>query len=251
MPVNHSVNFYSPNTAHFSVWLTPTRVETPELLDSGMGTDRDVAANLNEMWRLNRFLGGFRALTQHLYPRIASAQSTVTIVDLGTGSAQMLRAITRWAWLRHYSIRCIGVDWAGRNLNVARHVASDFPEITLVRADAMNLPYPNESVDYIISSLFLHHFAPEQIITLLRTSFNVARRGIIMTDLVRGWLPLIGFTLIQPIFARNFLTRHDGAVSIRRACTPSELRELAQAAGLRNAQVHWHFPWRMTLVADK
>src|SRR5205085_1554384 len=123
--------------------------------------------------------------------------------------------------------------------------------ISLLRADASRLPLPNDSVDYVISSLFLHHFTPEEVVALLRGSYQRARQGIIMTDLVRGWLPVAAFKLIQPIFARSYLTRHDGTLSIRRAYTPSELREMANAAGIPHARVTIHWPWRMTLVADK
>ena len=43
------------------------RIDEIELLDAGYGTLPDVAANLAEMARLNRWLGGYRALTYHLY----------------------------------------------------------------------------------------------------------------------------------------------------------------------------------------
>jgi hypothetical protein len=61
----------------------------------------------------------------------------------------------------------------------------------------------------------------------------------------------MAFHAAAPIFARNELTRLDGALSIRRAYTPDELRSLAERAGLRGAKVYAHFPWRMTLVVDK
>ncbi len=227
------------------------RIEAQEHLDSGIGTPAEVETNLAEMWRINRYLGGFRALTQHLYPRLLACQDEVTLVDLGTGSADILVALADWARLHEIKLRCIGVDWAGRNLVVARRRIAGYPEIRLVRADANVLPYAADSVDFIVSSLFLHHVSPPQIVGLLAASFERARRGIVMTDLVRGWLPLLGFKFAQPIFARNYLTRHDGALSIRRGYTPHELLELAQAAGLPDPRMYTHFPWRMTLVVDK
>jgi hypothetical protein len=72
-----------------------------------------------------------------------------------------------------------------------------------------------------------------------------------MSDIVRGRLPQIAFKIGQPVFARSYLTQHDGMVSIQRAYTPDELLQLAQAAEISNARVYQHFPWRMTLVGEK
>ena len=119
-----------------------------------------------------------------------------------------------------------------------------------VAADAFGLPFVSASFDYVFSSLFLHHFSPEAVVELLRSAGRLARRAVIMTDLVRGRLPALAFELVQPVFARHPLTRHDGALSIRRAYTPGELRALARAAGLPQARVYAHWPWRMTLVYE-
>jgi hypothetical protein len=137
-----------------------------------------------------------------------------------------------------------------RNLAVAQKRLGTSSVVKLVRADALNLPMARRGVDYVISSLFLHHFQPPELVELLRSAFECARRGVIMTDLRRGWLPLAAFHLIQPVFARNALTRYDGALSIRRAYTPSELIALAREAGLPQAHIACHWPWRMTLVVD-
>jgi SAM-dependent methyltransferase len=253
MSVKHTIN--SPSSFMSRIGrasgLTPVRVESSELLDEGAGTSADVAANLAEMWKLNLYLGGVHALTKYLYPRVPDSESLTTIVDLGTGSAQMLVAIARWARAHHVRIHCIGVDWAARNLAVARRNVAGFPEITLLHADALRLPLPPNGADFVISSLFLHHLSPEQVGYLLSAALSTARRAVIMTDLVRGWLPILGFKLVQPVFAHNYLTRHDGELSIRRAYTCAELHELARAAGLSDGQIHTYFPWRMTLVADK
>jgi SAM-dependent methyltransferase len=229
-------------------WPQLPRDDQPEWLDQGRGTARDVAANLAEMARINRWLGGTHAITRHLYPRILAATGPVTVLDLGTGSAEFPARLAAWARARGRVVRVIAVDWAARNLAIARAQAR--AGVSLLQADALQPPLPAGGVDFVISSLFLHHFAPAAAADLLRGAARLARRAVIMTDLVRGRLPALAFRLVQPVFARHPLTRHDGALSIRRAYTPRELRALAATAGLSNAQVTFHMPWRMTLVYD-
>jgi hypothetical protein len=234
-----------------SSWLVPPRYDQPELLDQGAGTPDDVRASLGDLWRINRYLGGIPALTRHLFPRLRAHTGVVTLADIGTGSAEIPAFIARWARRQHLSVRILALEFAARHLEIARGYVQSLPNVHLVQADARNLPFPRERVDYVTSSVFLHHFPPEEVIELLRESIAIARRGIIMSDGVRGWLPLIAFKIGQPIFARSYITRYDGAASIRRAYTPSELRQLAAEAGLTNARVYRHPLWRMTLVADK
>jgi hypothetical protein len=227
------------------------RLDQHEWLDQGRGSDQDVAANLEEMWRVNRQLGGLGALTRHLYPRLMAAAGPLTLLDLGTGSAHLPLAIASWACSTGHPVHVCGVDWAGRHLAIARQKVSGQPRVSLLQADASRLPVPSGGVDFVVSSLLLHHFAPGPAVELLRTAAAIARRSLIVSDLVRGRLPWLAFKMVQPVFARQALTRHDGALSIRRAYTPAELRELAVAAGLRGARVYEHWPWRMTLVADR
>lgn len=232
-------------------WLVPARVDQPELLDLGVGSPDDVRQSLADLWRINRYLGGIRALTAHLYPRLLAAEGHVSCVDIGAGAGQISAVIGAWARRNQRDVQVIALDLAARNLEVARAFTAQTPNVALLQADAMQLPFAASSADYMVSSLFLHHFTPDQIIALLRAAYASARRGIIMSDLVRGWLPLASFRLITPVFARSYITRYDGAVSVRRAYTPAEFRDLARAAGLTTARVHSHMPWRMTLVADK
>ena len=226
------------------------RLDETEWLDEGRGSGADVADNLDEMWRLNRWLGGMSALTRHLFPRLLAGPGPVSVLDLGTGAAQFPAAIARWARRRQATVSVFGLDWAARNLAVARQRCQGSQPVSLLLADAQRPPLAAGAVDFVISSLFLHHFAPEAAIEVLRTSFATARRSLIMTDLVRGVLPGLAFRLVQPALARHPFTRHDGQLSIRRAYTLAELRALAAAAGLPNARVYAHWPWRMTLVVD-
>jgi ubiquinone/menaquinone biosynthesis C-methylase UbiE len=257
----------------------PARIDEPELLDQGAGTLDDVRVNLDEMWRLGAMLGGLRALTAHLLPMLRDEKQrkdfnhrahrehrgtqrnsditttdkseTVTVVDLGTGGARLPVYLAEWARRNGIGIQVIALDLSARNLSIAQENIGESSEIQLVQGDVTALPFAAGSVDVFTSSLFLHHFAPDALTKLLRETYRGARRGIVMSDITRGVLPLAGFRLVQPIFARHKLTQRDGITSIRRAYTSDELLQIAREAGLIHARVYRHFPWRMTLVADK
>jgi SAM-dependent methyltransferase len=227
------------------------RIERPELLDLGLGSDQDVAENLAEMQHINDFLGGTPALTRHLYPRLHRQTGPVTVLDLGTGGAGLPALLVGRARKMGLPMRVLALDWSRRNLAVACRATRLIPEIQLLQADALALPLGSGQVDYVISSLFMHHLSADQLVRVLRQAYQLARRAVIMSDLVRGWLPYLGYQLIQPVFAHNHLTRQDGSLSIRRAYTPKELGALALQAGLPEPRLYTHFPWRMTLVAEK
>lgn len=227
------------------------RRSQPELLDQGAGTLEDVRANLNDMWRLNRLFGGVDAIMRHLSPQMREAGQAIRIVDLGTGSAHFALYLSKWA-ARHGISMCVyPLDLSTRNLTIARENVQHYPAVRLIQANGLALPFARGCIDYFISSLFLHHFEPDDLITLLRHTFEYARRGIVMSDITRGELSIPAFRLIQPLVARHPFTLHDGIVSIRRAYTPDELLQLAHEAGIKTARVYRHPLWRMTLVAEK
>ena len=62
---------------------------------------------------------------------------------------------------------------------------------------------------------------------------RVARRGIVVNDLLRGRGAWLGAWLLSHLATRNRYTRNDAPLSVRRAYTASELMSLVAAAGLR------------------
>lgn len=237
--------------------LIPERVDRAELLDLGVGTAADVSENLAQMQRINDWFGGTRALLMHLLPRLALHTGPVTLLDLGCGIAGIPSALVKWGRRRNQDVHVYGLDHSLRNLQAAGTAPAG---IQFIQADARHLPFSPGCVDYVISSLFIHHLPPADLVHVLHQSYRMARCGLIMSDLVRGWLPWAAYHLIQPLFGRNYLTRNDGLLSILRAYTPSELANLANTAlggqdmekeGFSPPLVYQHWPWRMTLVVDK
>jgi SAM-dependent methyltransferase len=119
-------------------------------------------------------------------------------------------------------------------------------------ADAFRLPFPEESFDFVLSSLFLHHFNDSEVVELLRGMYNIARRAILICDLERHILPYLFLPATRPLFRWQRITLHDGPISVRAAFRKPELAELARKAGVQEIVTRTRRPaFRVTLVGRK
>jgi len=141
----------------------------------------------------------------------------------------------------------IALDCSARHLQVAREWVGSEMQISLVQGDAFRLPLRDSGVDIVLASLFLHHFRPAQMVEILRAWERVSW---VANDLVRHPLPMAFFRMTGPLFARSYLTRLDGAASIRRAYTVPEMRAIVQPE-FPQAQVRSHFPYRLSVMRNK
>jgi ubiquinone/menaquinone biosynthesis C-methylase UbiE len=233
-------------------WWLPTRIDGEEWLDRGNGTPEDIEQSLADLRRINRWLGGMRGLAAHLYPRIRRCQSTyVRVLDLGAGGCTIPEIVAQWANQAGIPLHVFALDLRRAHLQWARRHLRTRPEIVFIQGDVLAPPLAEGSVDFVISSLFLHHFTAETLIQVLPKWVRMARHGLIMTDLVRHPAASWFMKAASPVFARSAITRHDAAVSIRRAYRPQELQRIAETAGFAEARVYTYFPYRMVLVIDR
>ncbi|MGH7429552.1 MAG: methyltransferase domain-containing protein, partial [Candidatus Methylomirabilaceae bacterium] len=189
-----------------------------ELLDRPDNSDTDVFDNLRDIERLNRYFGGIRTVVSHLARSIdARPVTSLELVDIGTGGADIPRAICRWARSRNVPLTVEALDRSGQVLAVARERSRDYPEIRLRRAEAPPLPYSDRSFDFAISSQLLHHLAEAEGVRMLREMRRVARRGVIVTDLVRSRRAYISTAIATRLLCMSRLTRNDAPVSVLRA----------------------------------
>lgn len=231
--------------------LTPKRIYEEELLDAGEGTDDDVARSLSDLRRINRFLGGRKVVLRAISTCLDwGSASAVSLLDVGTGSADIPIAVAERCRLRGLETFVTAVDISERNLRISKARLGVSSEVHLVQADSLKLPFAARSFDFVTASLFLHHFRDEDVVNLLADFGRIARRAVIVNDLVRNLVPYYFARVAFPILAESFLTRNDGPVSVLRGFTPNEMDELARRAGLKNRQVNRIFPYRLSLVAN-
>ncbi|MEK6303410.1 MAG: methyltransferase domain-containing protein [Acidobacteriota bacterium] len=231
--------------------LTPKRIYVEEMLDAGIGTDDDVARNLSDLRRINRFLGGTRVVLDALSSSFAAGPpDALSLLDVGTGSADIPGAVAGWCAARGVKPMIVGLDLSERNLRVSINHLGVNREVQLIQADSLKLPFVARSFDFVTASLFLHHFEDADVARLLADFGRVAKRAVIVNDLVRNLVPYYFSRLTGPILARSFLTRNDGPVSVLRGFTADELRRLAEHAGLNRCKVRAVFPYRLSLIAE-
>jgi len=133
-----------------------------------------------------------------------------------------------------------------------RGTEGDFPRcgISVVRGDGYAPPFRPASFDFVLASQLLHHFPEDKIITLLRTWSKLARKAIIISDLVRHPVAYHGIRLVTKTFTRNVMTLTDAPLSVKRAFALAEWQELFRCADIGRFQIFPVFPFRvMALIS--
>jgi ubiquinone/menaquinone biosynthesis C-methylase UbiE len=210
------------------------RVTSAEWLDDDRGTPAEIQSSLDDLWRINRRLGGVSSnlrLLERFFARHGSRPAL--LLDVGAGDGRLAAHLCRETAQRGRPAQFVVLDRRATHLAVGRPVDAG---LLPVAGDALELPFAPESFDAVMCNLFLHHFSGAGAERLLQSLAAVAREAVLVNDLERHWMPYVFISCAYP-FARSRLTRHDGPASVRQAYTRLELAALARAAGFEDFEV--------------
>lgn len=230
----------------------PPRNLRDELLDLDEAPFEEVKDSLSDVRRVNRYLSGYRVLLNHSEPFLKkhSEKRPFTVIDLATGSADQPTELVLLARRLNIPIKVIAIDINRKMLDYAREESQQFPEISFVQCDILNLPFEENSFDLAINSLSLHHFSKNNAVLIIQALDKLGKLGFIVNDLHRSRIAFFSIYILTRILTKNRLTRYDAPVSVMNAFTPSEMKDLAQEAGVKEFQIHRHFPYRIALVRN-
>jgi ubiquinone/menaquinone biosynthesis C-methylase UbiE len=227
------------------------RVDEPEWMDAPIQDPTALAGNLDDLRRVNAWLGGTwltrRALEHTLGRQRAGAK--LSVLDVATGGADIPDALLAWARRGGLRAHIVASDVSPAMLALARRRAG--PGLGFAVADGRRLPFADRSFDVATCSLALHHLRPDDAVIMLREMHRVARCAVIVNDLVRGWPWYAGAWALTRVLTRNPLTRHDAPLSVHRAYTRAEMAELAQRADLGPVTFHGFMGYRVTMTANR
>jgi ubiquinone/menaquinone biosynthesis C-methylase UbiE len=205
-----------------------------ELLDGPLDDQAALAGNLRDLGRINRRLGGVD-LSSAAIEALAAHRDELTMIDVGTGGADIPIALIDRARRRGRRLRVVGIDSRPEVLAAAARAnpaitATDGLELHV--GDGRSLRYPDRSFDIAHASLVVHHLETDDAAALMREMARVARLGVVINDLERSRAGWLGAWLIGHLLTRNRLTRHDAPLSVLRAYRATEMTGMLRAAGL-------------------
>jgi SAM-dependent methyltransferase len=219
------------------------RTVSAEWLDSDAGTAEEVSGSLADLGFIARWFGGAGTLVSLLEKVAARSQRRqLSILDVGSGRGDVASLVSRRLGTRGLKTAFTLLDRSSRHLKGT----DGFGAVT---ADALALPFTDESFDVVACSAFAHHLGPQQIVEFAGEALRVARLALVINDLRRHPLHLALVYAGFPLF-RSRLTRHDGPASVRRAYTTDEMRSLLELTGER-VDLSKHYLFRLGAIVWK
>lgn len=250
------------------------RIDTPELMDQPERVSRtEMVGALTGIRRVNRFLGGTRAMIDAIDPMLAEARRrkirTVRLCDIGTGAADIPMALVKHAAKRRIDLHIVAVEWNPDLAAHARERTGKTPQVTVINADGREVlraaarqpiaatahshgdrraPARSEPFHIVTASLFLHHFPPPEVVDWISLMQGAASIGWVVNDLERALHAYLGFRVLGPVLSRNPVFLHDGALSVKRAYTRDEWLALARRARALQPRITRRFPARIVMT---
>lgn len=223
-----------------------------ELLDGPLDP-RTLAANLRDLTRVNRWLGGVELSWRALEPllRAHEPDRPLRFLDVGTGAADIPICLSQRAQSAGVGLEILATDVRPEIVEAAAARSSQAGQssVAVRLGSAERIDEPDRSFDVVHASLVLHHLEPTGAIALLREMARVSSGAVIVNDLDRRRIWWIGAWLLAHAATANRYTRHDAPLSVRRAYRPDELREFAAEAGLTQvSRTRDHLGYRYALV---
>ena len=221
------------------------RVRIPEIMDDPSLDPAVHAKALRGLSRLN-LLSRNVSITWHELRRMfpPSIDTPLTLLDLASGAGDLPLALAKRAQVERIDLRVRGCDVSPVAVEFANKEARlQASDVEFFVHDAINDSL-GEQYDFVMASLFFHHLSDEEAIGMLAKMKSLARRGILVNDLSRGyaWYGLVWIG--SRIVTTSYVVHVDGPRSIASAFTPSEFQSLAIQAGLKNGTTRVRWPAR-------
>jgi hypothetical protein len=230
---------------------TKQRSDATEIMDDFSISGKILHKTLDTLANINKWLGGNKVTLNGLKKVIKNHPKNVpiTIIDLGCGGGDILRKVSKYGKKEGYIFKLVGVDANKDTVHYARELSKDYPEISFVACDIFSDAFESLQYDVVLTTLFLHHFKEDQIISMLSSLKKKAKLGIVINDLHRSFMAYCLFKLVC-ITIKNKMIIEDGLTSILRGFKRDELENFSKKLQV-TPQIKWKWAFRYQWIIQK
>ncbi len=231
---------------------TKYRSTEEEIMDNLSMEGEMLRKALDNIAAINKRLGGNQATISGLKTllKTESKDAVITLVDMGCGSGDMLRAVADYGRRNNFIFKLIGIDANEFTVNYARKLSENYPEISYIKMDILGDEFSGITFDIAITTLFLHHFTNQQIEDLLISIVKNVRIGIVVNDLHRSSVAYYLFKGLS-FFINNSMVKKDGAISVLRGFKKNELNAISKKLKDSVSTIHWKWAFRYQWIIKK
>jgi 2-polyprenyl-3-methyl-5-hydroxy-6-metoxy-1,4-benzoquinol methylase len=204
---------------------------------------------------VNRWIGRWGTLARrHVVPLLVDHARSgegipFRVLDVGSGGGDVLRGLRALLREGPVALELYGTDPDPRAIEAARTLtpeADGAAPIQWLSDRAEDLLDKGERFDLVLSNHVLHHLNDEEVTPFLSTLEGLARRRVLVTDIIRSKLGYIGFSVASHLLFPRTLIHVDGRLSIRRSFRPAELLPLLPGGW----SIQTLAPYRLVLIRD-
>jgi len=192
--------------------------------------------SLRDLRRFNTVYGGrgvFRRLLRRMAPH-----GPLSILDVAAGTADNLESLSGFR---------VAVDFKIDHMLYMREGS----QVRRVVGNALRLPFRSNAFEVVTSAHFFHHLTPEQNFAMMQETLRVTRRGVIINDTRRHYVPLLFVRLLGLLRLVGRITRNDAPASVLRGYTTDEVRAFAVNVPATRTEVVRAWPFRFGLLLWK
>lgn len=204
---------------------------------------------LKELDVINKLLGGFSVFFNAF--KKLKLQSGDIIADWGCGSGSTFKVLQNHFGKRDIHLKYIGIDATPATIEYAKKQFVSNPDVSFRLADVLKEEFKENEFDYVISSLFTHHFEDEQWITLVNKMWHSSKKAVIINDLHRHPFAYHSIGILTKLFSKSPMIKNDSQVSVMRSFTKKELKKLLFKAKAEAYTIKWMWAFRWQIIIYK
>jgi SAM-dependent methyltransferase len=229
------------------------RSHEQEWLDREDIDPAELRAVLRDLARFNTAFFGHSPILKWLGRVLGweKSGSGPTILDVGCGYGDLLRAIRHWSNKRNLKPALLGVDLNPETIRIAQEVTDRADQIDFAVMDVFDLP-PERKFDIVVTSLVAHHLSDEKLRDFLVLLERTSTQGWLIYDLQRHRLLYEVIGAASRLAGLHPMVTKDGQISVMRSLTRKEWIDRLAAAGiaLSDVKIRW-FLFRFVIERRK